>query len=74
METTNGGAPRRYRITIRGGIPERYASMFEDLTTEPGAGVTTLVGDLVDQAQLYGVLDRLRTLGVELVSITEEPG
>ena len=74
METTNRAGPRRYRITIRGRISERFASMFEDMTTEPGAGVTMLVGDLVDQAQLYGVLDRLRALGVELVSLTEEPG
>ena len=74
METTNGRGPRRYRITFRGAIPERFASMFEDMTTEPGAGVTTLVGDLVDQAQMYGVLDRLRALGVELVSVTAEPG
>ncbi|MEW6471456.1 MAG: hypothetical protein AB1679_04220 [Actinomycetota bacterium] len=43
------------------------------MTTEAGPGVTMLVGDLVDQAQLYGVLDRLRALGVELVSVTEEP-
>ncbi len=72
MEAPNGAGPRRYRITIRGQIPEQSASMFEDMITEPGAGVTTLVGVLVDQAQMYGLLDRLRALGAELISVTEE--
>jgi hypothetical protein len=42
------------------------------MTAEPGRGHTDLIGDLTDQAQLYGVLDQLRNLGIELVSVHPE--
>jgi hypothetical protein len=37
-----------------------------------GAGETALVGEVWDQSQLYGVLDRLRDFGLELVSVEQE--
>jgi hypothetical protein len=36
---------------------------------EPGAGQTVLVGEIRDQSHLYGILDRVRSLGLELVSV-----
>lgn len=66
------GPTRRYRITLRGHLPEHSAPLFEDLTVESSDGVTVLVCDLVDQAQLQGVLGRLRDLHLELVSLAEE--
>jgi hypothetical protein len=74
VEKIEGGAsmgPRRYRITVRGRLSERFASAFDGMTIEPGAGKTVLVGDIVDQAQLYGVLDLLRNLGLDLMSVEE---
>ena len=39
---------------------------------EPGRELTALVGEIRDQAHLYGVLDRIRNLGLELVSVAED--
>jgi hypothetical protein len=46
-----------------------FAARFEGLTLEAGAVVTTLSGVFHDQAQLYGVLERLADCGLELVEI-----
>jgi hypothetical protein len=43
------------------------------MTLEPGNGQTGLVGDIRDQSHLYGVLDRVRNLGLELVSVEAVP-
>jgi hypothetical protein len=59
-----------YRVTIKGRLSERFASAFDGVTIEPGAGVTTLVGRL-DQSQLYGLLERLRDFGLELLRVEE---
>jgi hypothetical protein len=61
--------PTSYRITVRGKLSERFVSALGDLEAEPSGCETVLVGSLVDQAQLYGVIDRLRDLGVELLRL-----
>ena len=65
--------PTRYRIAVRGRLTERLGSAFDGLALEPGRELTVLVGDIRDQAHLYGVLDRVRNLGLELVSVAEDP-
>ena len=65
--------PTRYRIVIRGRLTERLGSAFDGLALEPGRELTVLVGEIRDQAHLYGVLDRVRNLGLELVSVAEDP-
>ncbi|HJZ06453.1 MAG TPA: hypothetical protein VJ283_00105 [Trebonia sp.] len=65
--------PTRYRIAIRGRLTERLGSAFEGLALEPGRELTVLVGEIRDQAHLYGVLDLVRKLGLELVSVAEDP-
>ena len=63
--------PRRYRIALRGRLSERFTSMFEGMSLQVGPDETVLTGELHDQAQLHGVLERLRDLGIELVSLNE---
>lgn len=65
--------PTRYRITVRGRLTERLGSAFEGLELEPGPERTALVGEIRDQSHLYGVLDLVRGLGVELVSVETDP-
>jgi len=65
--------PTRYRIAVRGRLTERLGSAFEGLALEPGRELTVLVGEIRDQAHLYGVLDRVRNLGLEQVSVAVEP-
>jgi hypothetical protein len=66
--------PRRYVVTIRGRLSERFAASFEGLTLEAGEGITTLSGVFHDQAQLYGVLDRVADYGLELAGVVEDDG
>ena len=71
--------PTKYRIMVRGRLTERLGSAFEGLDLEPGMEQTALVGEIRDQSHLYGVLDLVRGLGLELVSVetnwvTSEPG
>lgn len=62
--------PRRYRIVVRGGLGEcAVAGAFEHLVLERRAGESSLTGTFADQAQLHGLLGRLRDLGIPLVSV-----
>ena len=57
------------RITVRGRLSPRLAAAFDGMTLVPGTGATELVGEVVDQAQLHGLLTRIRDLGLELRSV-----
>ena len=58
-----------YEIRIRGHLDESWADWFNELTIRHEAnGDTMLSGLLVDQAALHGVLNRLRDLGIQLIS------
>ena len=59
----------RYRIVLRGRLSERFESAFEGMVLEAGPNQTVLVGEIRDQAQLYGLLDRLRDFGIDLVAV-----
>ena len=43
---------------------------FDGLTLVRRNGATELAGEVVDQAQLYGLLARIRDLGLDLESVT----
>jgi hypothetical protein len=62
-------APTRYRIIVRGRLTARLWSVFEELSLEPDTGQTALVGEIRDQSHLHGVLNLIRDLGLELVSV-----
>ncbi|OBA59561.1 hypothetical protein A5647_17865 [Mycobacterium sp. 1100029.7] len=62
-----------YRICIRGRVTERLGSALEGMQLESGATETGFTGEIRDQAQLYGLLDRVRDLGLELVSVQPQP-
>ena len=61
-----------YQIKVVGHLDPAWSEWFEELTLhhEPD-GRTVLTGSLVDQAALYGVLIKIRDLGVRLVSVQE---
>ena len=61
--------PSRYRVVVRGRLGEHLARCFEHLELEAQAGESSLTGTFTDQAQLHGLLDRLRDLGIQLVSV-----
>jgi hypothetical protein len=63
--------PGVYEIRIKGHLDDRWALLFEGLTlTREGNGDTLLAGPVVDQAALYGLLRKVRDLGMPLISVT----
>ncbi len=60
--------PHRYQITIAGDLGEIGREAFGDFKIESGDTTTVLTGDL-DQAALYGTLNRILSLGFELVQV-----
>jgi hypothetical protein len=62
-------APVRYRVVVRGRLGEQTAAAFENLVVESRQGQTSLTGAFADQAQLYGLLELLRDLGIQLISV-----
>jgi hypothetical protein len=62
-------ASTRYRIVVEGRLSESFASAFEGMTVQALPGRTALEGEFADQSQLHGFLDRIRGLGIELVSV-----
>ena len=59
---------RRYRIVIRGRLSDRLGSAFPEMSLERHPGQTVMSGP-ADQARLHVLLDRLRDLGTEPVSV-----
>lgn len=57
------------RITVRERLGERLAAAFEGMTLRRTGGATELFGEVVDHAQLHGLLTRVRDLGLELESV-----
>lgn len=68
--TKNHDEPELYEIRLQGHLDDRWADWFEGLTiTREDNGETLLRGPVVDQTALYGVLRKVRDLGVLLVSV-----
>lgn len=65
-----------YEIRLKGHLDARWADWFAGLSfTHTCDGTTILAGLVIDQAALYGVLRKVRDLGLPLVSVMEvEPG
>ena len=65
-----------YEIRLTGHLDQRWAAWFDGLSlTHETDGTTVLLGQVVDQAALHGLLQKARDLGLPLVSVARvEPG
>jgi hypothetical protein len=64
-------SPSGYRLRVDGHLDEHWSSWFGDLTlTHEDDGTTCLTGAITDQAELHGLLTKIRDLGVTLISVT----
>jgi hypothetical protein len=70
--TLDSNQPVVYEIRIAGHLPSQWSDWFEGLavTLEPD-GTTLLSGPVIDQAALYGLLKKVRDLGMPLRSINQ---
>jgi hypothetical protein len=77
MDATGGSAAdgreaRRYEIRVKGHLDTRWAAWFEGMSlTHAPDGTTALSGMVADQAALHGLLQKLRDLGVPLLSVND---
>ncbi|MEO8695884.1 MAG: hypothetical protein ABI658_20355 [Acidimicrobiales bacterium] len=63
-----------YEIRVKGHLGSRWMAWFDGLSiTDEGDGTTVIRGPLVDQAALHGLLQKLRDIGIPLVSLAELP-
>jgi hypothetical protein len=62
-----------YRIVVRSELSDKYAVAFEGMEMEAKDGVTVLTGKIIDQPHLFGILDRINGLGLELLSVEALP-
>ena len=65
-----------YEIRIKGHLDDKWVDRFEGMNfTLEENGYTLITGLIVDQAALYGLLKKVRDLGLPLVSVGPgEPG
>ncbi len=63
-----------YRITVAGRLSDTLIAAFDGLSASPSAAGTVLCGDIADQAALFGVLERIESLGLELLAVCRTEG
>jgi hypothetical protein len=71
--TRRRGARTVYRIVVRSELSERCAVAFEGMEMETKNGSTVLTGKIFDQPHLYGILECINGLGLELLSVDSLP-
>ncbi len=68
---TNPSQPLVYQIRVEGHLGQQWMDWFDGLTiTLEEDGDTLLTGPVTDQAALYGLLKKVRDLGMQLVSVS----
>ena len=61
-----------YEIRVTGELPPRLSEDFERVTVSADSAGATLHADLIDQAELHGLLEALRRDGLVLVEVRRE--
>ena len=65
-------AMQKVEIRVKGSLDEHWSEWFQDFEIKRGEkDETILVGEVVDQAALYGVIAKLRDLGLTLIAVNE---
>jgi hypothetical protein len=71
MSTGEHRGPGRYEIRLKGHLAPRWATWFDGMAVaNESDGNTVIRGDVVDQAALHGLLQRVRDIGLPLLSVT----
>jgi hypothetical protein len=72
----NPDLPTVYQIRVESHLDSDWTDWFDGLTiTREDGGNTLLTGEVVDQSALYGLLKKIRDLGMSLISVVRmDPG
>jgi hypothetical protein len=72
MASSDQHQPGRYEIRLKGHLASRWAAWFDGLSLSlNNDGTTTIHGFVADQAALHGLLQKVRDIGVPLISVTQ---
>ncbi len=66
-------AGTRYEIRVRGRVSDATLARLEGMEAEETTAETVLHGPVADQARLHGLLDRIQSLGLELIEVRRLP-
>jgi hypothetical protein len=62
--------PGVYQIRVEGVLDRKWSDWFDGFTVIPQASDETLLtGSVVDQAALHGLLNKIRDIGLPLLSV-----
>ena len=78
-ETSTANGAGRYEIRLKGHLDSRWEAWFDGLSLTTSADGTTVIrGHVVDQSALHGLLQKVRDIGLPLISVTrtgdDQPG
>ncbi|MFZ0532599.1 MAG: hypothetical protein WAM09_05420 [Anaerolineales bacterium] len=60
-------------VIVKGRLNDKWSGWFDGLTISHSSGDETILAGLVaDQAALYGIISRLRDLGLPLISVNSK--
>jgi hypothetical protein len=63
-----------YEIRVEGHLGPKWSAWFDGLSvTDADDGTTVIRGPVVDQSALHGLLQKLRDVGIPLVSLAQVP-
>ena len=62
-----------YQIRIEGKLDERWLRSFEGLDVTFSPNDETLISGEFDQSALHGLFNRIRDLGLTLISVQRQP-
>ena len=72
LSTVDHHQLEQYEICVQGHLDHRWSHWFEGFEIVlTGNGETLLSGPVIDQAALYGVLIKVRDLGLPLISVMQ---
>ena len=73
-QTTEPNRPLVYQIRLKGVLDDQWAAWFAGMRiTWSDDGETLLTGPVLDQAALYGLLRKVRDLGLPLMAVIQLP-
>jgi hypothetical protein len=67
------GWPARYEVRVEGVLDGRWSEWFEGWHLQNQSGETILSGTLPDQPALHGILDKVRDLGLTIITVRRLP-
>ena len=78
IESPKLDQPARYEIKVPGRLEEHWSEWLEGMTVTVESGdqvptITTLTGEVSDQAALQGLINRLYSMGLSLISVNLLP-